>query len=178
MTTPDADIIGRLRIYLGDERHIYKGSHAIRKRSALEDFDRIVARLAELEHPRMDENVVTVTEHRLRTIVEATRTIISTARFCMGLVISDDWIINARIEDARHAINEASDAIHEYRRWPDSQEHLAELEQDRRRLDWLDENDGEVDWFGGDWWEGDNQVGTLRQAIDAAIAASEEEPKP
>ncbi len=38
--------VDRLRIYLGDERHIYKGSHQMRRRGALADLELIADDLA------------------------------------------------------------------------------------------------------------------------------------
>ncbi len=41
--------VDRLRIYLGDERHIYKGSHQRRRRAALADLELIADDLARLK---------------------------------------------------------------------------------------------------------------------------------
>lgn len=50
------EALERLRIYLGDERHIYNGSHALKRRAALGDWENVQdeiatlrARIAELE---------------------------------------------------------------------------------------------------------------------------------
>ncbi len=50
---------------------------------------------------------------RIRTIAEASRTLVSTSRFCLGLIVTDDPELLSRIEEGRRAIDQANAAIEE-----------------------------------------------------------------